>query len=219
MKKVLVAPSLLSADFAAMGEAAARLAQAGADVVHCDIMDGSFVPAITFGAQMVAAVRPKSDLPIDVHLMVEAPERHVEAFAAAGADWITFHPEACRHPHRLLQSIRALGCKAGIVLNPGTPVAVAEYLVEACDLVLLMSVNPGAGGQSFLPDTLRKARAVAALREALSLAFDIEIDGGINVDTARQAIDAGVNVLVAGNAVFGAPDMAQAIAAIRGGSK
>lgn len=215
MKKILVAPSLLAADFAALGEAARMLELASADVLHCDVMDGSYVPPITFGSQMIAAVRKCSTLPLDVHLMIEAPERHVASFAEAGANWITFHPETCRHPHRLLQTIRRLRCRAGIVLNPGTSVATIDALLPECDIVLLMSVNPGAGGQAFIPDTLRKAQTLCAFREGLDLDFDIEIDGGINAETAKAAINAGVNVLVAGSAVFGAPDCKAAIESIR----
>lgn len=215
-KQNFLAPSILASDFADLAEAVRIIEEMGADYVHCDVMDGSFVPAITFGGQAVAALRKRTALPLDVHLMIMQPERHVEAFAQAGANIITFHPEACLHPHRLLQSIHALGVKAGVVLNPGSAVTGVEYLLPDCDMVLLMSVNPGAGGQKFIPDTLRKARELVARRDALGLDFDIEIDGGIDASTAPQAREAGANVLVAGTAFFGAEDKQAAVRAIRG---
>ena len=211
-----IAPSILAADFADMGKAIALLEEVGADYVHCDVMDGHFVPAITFGAQMVAAIRKRTTLPLDVHLMVEKPEQQVPAFLDAGANIITFHPETCWHPHRLLTDIAKASAKRGIVLNPGTPVTAVEYLLPECDMVLLMSVNPGAGGQKFIPDTLRKARELVERRTALGLHFDIEIDGGIDPATAPLAHEAGINVLVAGSAFFGASDKKGACRAIRG---
>lgn len=216
MKQSKLSPSILASDFADLAGAIRTIEEAGADYVHCDVMDGSFVPAITFGSQAVAAMRRRTSLPLDVHLMIMRPEQHVEAFAEAGANILTFHAEACLHPHRLLQRIHALGIKGGVVLNPGSAVSNVEYLLPECDMVLLMSVNPGAGGQKFIPDTLRKARELCERREALGLDFDIEIDGGIDSETGPLARDAGVNVLVAGTAFFGAEDKLAAARAIRG---
>ena len=211
-----IAPSILSADFARMGDAVARLAGYGADWVHFDVMDGHFVPNLTFGPMMCAAVRPLTHLPLDVHLMVERPGDYVEPFHAAGADCITFHVEADAHVHRTLQSIRARGMRAGVVLNPATPVCMAEPVLPLCDLVLLMSVNPGFGGQAFFPEVLDKIRALRALIDARGLPTEIEVDGGINPDTARLCAAAGATVLVAGSSVFRADDPAAMIAALRG---
>ena len=211
-----IAPSILSADFARMGDAVARLAGYGADWVHFDVMDGHFVPNLTFGPMMCAAVRPLTHLPLDVHLMVERPGDYVEPFHAAGADCITFHVEADAHVHRTLQSIRARGMRAGVVLNPATPVCMAEPVLPLCDLVLLMSVNPGFGGQAFIPEVLDKIRALRALFVARGLPTEIEVDGGINPDTARLCAAAGATVLVAGSSVFRADDPAAMIAALRG---
>lgn len=211
-----IAPSILSADFARMGDAVARLAGYGADWVHFDVMDGHFVPNLTFGPMMCAAVRPLTHLPLDVHLMVERPGDYVEPFHAAGADCITFHVEADAHVHRTLQSIRARGMRAGVVLNPATPVCMAEPVLPLCDLVLLMSVNPGFGGQTFIPEVLDKIRALRALIDARGLPTEIEVDGGINPDTARLCAAAGATVLVAGSSVFRADDPAAMIAALRG---
>ena len=207
-----IAPSILSADFARMGDAVARLAGYGADWVHFDVMDGHFVPNLTFGPMMCAAVRPLTHLPLDVHLMVERPGDYVEPFHAAGADCITFHVEADAHVHRTLQSIRARGMRAGVVLNPATPVCMAEPVLPLCDLVL----NPGFGGQAFIPEVLDKIRALRALIDARGLPTEIEVDGGINPDTARLCAAAGATVLVAGSSVFRADDPAAMIAALRG---
>lgn len=214
--RLKIAPSILSADFARMGDAVARLAGYGADWVHFDVMDGHFVPNLTFGPMMCAAVRPLTRLPLDVHLMVERPGDYVEPFHAAGADCITFHVEADAHVHRTLQSIRARGMRAGVVLNPATPVCMAEPVLPLCDLVLLMSVNPGFGGQAFIPEVLDKIRALRALIDARGLPTEIEVDGGINPDTARLCAAAGATVLVAGSSVFRADDPAAMIAALRG---
>ena len=214
---IKIAPSLLSADYANLGPAVSRLAQWQADYVHFDVMDGSFVPTITFGPGVCKAVRPYTELPIDVHLMVENPNAHIEAFAEAGANIITIHVEADRHTHRTLQRIHALGCRAGIVLNPGTPVCMAEPLLEMCDIILVMSVNPGAGGQKFIPAILPKLRALRQWGQDRGLAYEIEVDGGINPDTARLCKEAGANVLVAGNSVFSAADPAEMIRQLRQG--
>ena len=214
---IKIAPSILSANFAALGEAVSKLSAQGADWVHFDVMDGNFVPNITFGPDMCKALRPLTDLPIDVHLMVEHPGDWIEPFRKAGADILTIHAESAeRHLHRALQAIHAAGMKAGIVLNPATPISACVHLMPECDLVLLMSVNPGFGGQSFIPETLNKIRALKTEIEARGLQTLIEIDGGVNPDTAKQCIEAGADVLVAGSAVFKAPDPAEMIRALRG---
>ena len=206
---IKIAPSILSADYGNLGPAVAKLKAWGADYVHFDVMDGSFVPAISFGAGICKAIRAYTDLPLDVHLMVEHPETQIAAFAEAGADIITIHVEADRHAHRTLQQIHGLGCKAGVVLNPGTPISMAEHL-------LLMSVNPGAGGQSFIPETLPKLRQLRQLVQSKNLNIDIEVDGGINPETAKLCLEAGANVLVAGSSVFSASDPQEMIARLRG---
>jgi len=214
---IKVAPSILSADFAAMGEAVRKLKSQGADWVHFDVMDGNFVPNITFGPDMCKAIRPLTDLPIDVHLMVEHPAEWITPFQKAGADILTIHVESSeRHLHRALQAIHAAGMKAGVVLNPATPISVCTHLLTECDLVLLMSVNPGFGGQSFIPETLRKIRELRAEIEVRKLPTLIEIDGGVNPETAKLCRDAGADILVAGSAVFKAENPAEAIKAIRG---
>ena len=214
---IKIAPSILSANFAAMGEAVSNLSEQGADWVHFDVMDGNFVPNITFGPDMCKALRPLTKLPIDVHLMVEHPGDWIEPFKKAGADIVTIHVESSeRHLHRVLQSIHAAGMKAGVVLNPATPVSACVHLLPECDLVLLMSVNPGFGGQSFIPETLRKIRELRNEIDARGLNTLIEIDGGVNPETAKRCIEAGADVLVAGSAVFKAPDPAEMIKSLRG---
>lgn len=214
---IKIAPSVLSADYANMGQAVARLADWKADYVHFDVMDGSFVPAITFGHGLCKALRPYTELPIDVHLMVEHPETQIEAFAEAGANIITIHVEADRHAHRTIQRIHSLGCRAGVVINPGTPALMAEPLLEMCDIILVMSVNPGAGGQKFIPAILPKLRALRQWAQERGLTYEIEVDGGINPETARLCKEAGADVLVAGNSVFSAADPAEMIRLLREG--
>lgn len=211
-----VAPSILSADFAQLADEIRDVERSGADWLHVDVMDGQFVPNITFGPLVVQAVRPHTSLPLDVHLMIEHPERYIPEFAKAGADLITVHAEACIHLHRTVHQIKETGVKAGVALNPATPLSSMEWILEDVDLVLLMTVNPGFGGQHFIPDMVRK---ISSLRQCLvERGLDhihIEVDGGITPDTASSAAAAGADVLVAGTAVFGQPDRKAAIAAIR----
>ncbi len=212
---IKIAPSLLAADMGDLRRSVADVEQAGADYLHLDVMDGTFVPNISYGAAVIKALRPGSALFFDVHLMVEEPGRFLADFAAAGADLLTVHYEACRHLHRVIQQIKALGLKAGVALNPATPVEVLTDILPEIDLLLLMSVNPGFGGQSFIPSSTAKiARAAALLQKAGSTA-ELEVDGGIYAGNAGQVIKAGANVLVSGTGVFGQPDWAAAIAGLR----
>ncbi len=217
MSDIKVAPSILSADFAAMGEAIREIERAGADLVHCDVMDGSFVAPITFGGQMVKNIRKITELPLDVHLMIEHPQTQIKFFADAGADVITVHYEACKkispcYLKETLELIKSYGVKCGAVINPDTPAECIFDVLDLCDMVLVMSVFPGYGGQKFIPATLENVKKLRAKAHLL----DIEIDGGITADNAQTVRQAGANILVAGSAVFGAPDKAAAIAAIRG---
>ncbi len=200
--EVKLAPSILSADFSRLGEQTAEATKAGADYIHVDVMDGRFVPVITIGAPVVAAIRHWTDLPLDVHLMIEAPESQVEQFAKAGADIITVHIEACPHIHRVVQKIKGLGVKAGVSLNPGTPVTALNEILSSLDLVLAMTVNPGYGGQAFIESMLDKIAKLRAELDRRGLAAELEVDGGINAEVAPRVVKAGARVLVAGAAVF-----------------
>ncbi|MCL6459183.1 MAG: ribulose-phosphate 3-epimerase [Gorillibacterium sp.] len=215
-----IAPSILSADFSRLGEEIRDAEKSGADLIHVDIMDGHFVPNLTFGPAIVKAVRTVTKLPFDVHLMIDNPDSFIADFAAAGADIITVHAEACTHLHRTLQLIRQHGAKPGVVLNPATPIEWIKHVLGDVDLVLLMTVNPGFGGQSFIPSVVPKIRELRNLLNAEGLQHvHIEVDGGINVETAAIVAEAGADILVAGQAVFGKTDRAQAIRLIRQGGE
>lgn len=214
---IKIAPSILAADFASLGRDVASLQRWGADWVHFDVMDGHFVPNLSFGPPILSSVRSLTELPIDAHLMVEEPSRFIPWFLQAGADIITIHVEAEKHLHRSLQLIREAGKKAGVVLNPGTPAIAAKEVLPYCDLVLVMSVNPGFGGQKFIPESIEKIAELRRMIDERGLATEIEVDGGINPQTAQLCIDAGATVLVAGNAVFQANDPADMIRDLRCG--
>jgi ribulose-phosphate 3-epimerase len=213
--RLLVAPSILSADFGRLAEEVRAAEQAGADWIHVDVMDGRFVPNITIGPLVVKAVRAATSLPLDVHLMITEPERYLDDFAKAGADYLSVHVEATTHLHRTLQHVRGLGKKAGVVLNPSTSEDTLRYVTDLVDLVLVMSVNPGFGGQQFIAEVVPKIRAVRALIDRSGRPIHLEVDGGIAHDTAAEVCEAGARVLVAGTAVFGHPPYAEAIAVLR----
>ncbi|MGD6841974.1 ribulose-phosphate 3-epimerase [Bacillus infantis] len=213
---VKIAPSILSADFSRLGEEIKDVERGGADYIHVDVMDGHFVPNITIGPLIVEAVRPITKLPLDVHLMIENPDQYIEAFAKAGADYITVHAEASRHLHRTIHLIKSYGVKAGVVLNPATPAEALKHIIQDIDMVLLMTVNPGFGGQKFISSVLPKIRQVKEMAAEQKLDLEIEVDGGVNEETAKLCIEAGANVLVAGSAVYNQKDRAKAIAALRG---
>jgi ribulose-phosphate 3-epimerase len=198
-----LAPSILSADFAHLAEAISCVEEAGASLIHVDVMDGHFVPNITIGPPVVASLRKVTSLPLDCHLMIENPDDYIQAFVDAGADWISVHQEVCRHLHRTLDHIRTRGASPGVVVNPATPVQTLGEVLHMVDFVLVMSVNPGFGGQRFIPESLEKVRKLAVMRTAKRVNFRIEIDGGISLETVADAVRAGAEILVAGNAVFG----------------
>ncbi|MFC0188942.1 ribulose-phosphate 3-epimerase [Fictibacillus aquaticus] len=213
---IKVAPSILSANFAHLADDVKAVEKAGADYIHVDVMDGHFVPNITFGALAVKAIRPVTDLPLDVHLMIENPDQYIGEFAKAGADIISVHAEACTHLHRTIGYIKEQGVKAGVVLNPATSAESIRHVIENVDLVLVMTVNPGFGGQAFIHGMLQKIREIRQMADEMGLSIEIEVDGGVNAETAALCREAGADVLVAGSAIYGKKDLKDAITSIRG---
>ncbi len=213
--KILIAPSILSANFGRLADEVSAVERAGADWIHVDVMDGRFVPNITLGPVVVSAVRKASALPLDVHLMIVEPERYVEAFAKAGATSITVHVEACFHLHRTLQQIRDTGARPAVALNPATPLSALEEILPDVEMILLMSVNPGFGGQQFIPEVMDKVRRLRGMVDKRGLSTLIEVDGGVNTENAHALVEAGADVLVAGSAVFGTQDYSKAISSLR----
>jgi ribulose-phosphate 3-epimerase len=213
--EIRIAPSILAADFGRLGAEAEAVTAAGCDYLHVDVMDGRFVPNLTIGQPVVAALRRHTHLPLDVHLMIEEPERYLESFARAGADLICVHVEACRHLHRALQEIRALGKRPAVSLNPSTPIESVEWVLDEVEMVLVMSVNPGFGGQRFIPSALAKLRALRARALARGLALELEVDGGIVVENVAEVVAAGATVLVSGTGIFGTGNYAETIAKMR----
>ena len=214
-RRIQISPSLLASDFAALGDAVRAVEKGGADLIHVDVMDGHFVPNITIGIPVVKALKGVATRPLDVHLMIESPDRHLDAFAAAGAGTITVHAEAVTHLHRTLSHIRSLGARAGVALNPATPVSAIEEVIGAIDCVLVMTVNPGFGGQAFIPESYDKVRRVRALLDARGSTANIEVDGGVDRGNAAALVDAGADILVAGASIFGTGDAARATADLR----
>jgi ribulose-phosphate 3-epimerase len=214
-KNILIAPSLLSADFSKLAQEVKAVEKAGADLLHLDVMDGLFVPNLTFGPLVISSIRPHSNLIFDVHLMIESPERYIKDFANSGADWISIHAEATNHLHRAIWKIKELDKKAGVALNPHTPLEIIKYVLEDLDYVLIMTVNPGFGGQKFIKNCLSKIKELKELIEKRGLNTLIEVDGGINAETAPEVIKAGAKILVAGSAIFGEKDYAKAIEALK----
>ncbi len=214
-REILIAPSILAADFSRLGEEIAAVESGGADLIHVDVMDGRFVPNITIGPLVVKAAKKVAKKPLDVHLMIVEPDKYIDAFADAGADWITVHVEACTHLHRTVSRIRQLGKKPGVVLNPATSLSSLDFILEEVDVVMLMSVNPGFGGQSFISSTLEKVWQLRRRIDALGLDVEIEIDGGISPASITDVAAAGANVFVAGSAIYGSDDYAATIAALK----
>ena len=215
MRKCMIAPSILSADFSRLGEEIRAVEIAGADVIHIDVMDGHFVPNITIGPLIVAAARRVTDLPLDVHLMIKEPDKYIPSFVAAGADWITVHVETCLHLQKTLSSIKEAGKKAGAVLNPATSLTTLDYVLDMVDVVMVMSVNPGFGGQSFIPSSLQKIRGLRVLLDQVNPEAGIEVDGGVGPNTIGAIAEAGANIFVAGSAIYGQSDYRAVIAAIK----
>lgn len=210
-----IAPSILSANFAKLGEEIKEVELAGADYIHVDVMDGHFVPNITIGPLIVEAIKPVTNLPLDVHLMIENPDQYIRTFAKKGASIITVHQEACPHLHRTIQLIKDMNVKAGVVINPATPIEMIKEILPYVDLVLIMTVNPGFGGQSFIHEMIPKINAISELREQNNYHYEIEVDGGVNIETAKLCTDVGADVLVAGSAIFNQKDRKKAIEDLR----